>query len=185
MVLASLLIYFGKGKGKTTAAFGMVIRALGRGWRVLITQFMKRTPSGEKILLEKIMVDELKGMIKWYVLGTDEFINPYKLDDEVASLNMAYAYGFLKIIYPKIIEEFKPKLVIFDELGLAIHLCLVDEFTAFEVLKPFIDNREVHAIVTGRYIPKKFRDLADLVTEVREIKHYFRKGFINVEGLDV
>ncbi|MCS7099994.1 MAG: cob(I)yrinic acid a,c-diamide adenosyltransferase [Sulfolobales archaeon] len=174
-----LLVYYGKGKGKTTAAYGTAFRALGRGWRVVVASFMKSGDSGEVKLLR-----ELKLPVRVYVLGTVEFVKPGDYEAEVASLNMVKAYAFLKHVLPRLMKSFRPKLVVLDELGLAVHLALVDEATATRVLKKFAGNKELHAIVTGRYVPSTVKNMADLVSEVREVRHYFRKGFVNVEGLD-
>ncbi len=180
-----LLVFYGKGKGKTTAAFGTAVRALGRGWRVLIIQFMKHHESGEVILLKSLSKSCLRKQVLIYQLGTKEFVNPNDLGSYIASINMALSYGFLTHVYPKLMLKYKPKLVIFDELGLATHMGLVDELLTLKILKKFAGNTKRHAIVTGRYVPKPVKDLADLVTEVREVKHYFRKGFVDVVGLDV
>ncbi|MCX8185224.1 MAG: cob(I)yrinic acid a,c-diamide adenosyltransferase [Sulfolobales archaeon] len=174
-----LLVFYGKGKGKTTAAYGTAIRALGRGWRVVVASFMKSGDSGEIELLRKLELP-----VKVYVLGTREFVKPGDYEGEAASENMAKAYAFLRYELPKLMRNYKPKLVVFDELGLAVHLALVDEGTATRVLKRFTGDRELHAIVTGRYVPNTLKNMADLISEVREVKHYFRRGYINVVGLD-
>ncbi|MEM1623405.1 MAG: cob(I)yrinic acid a,c-diamide adenosyltransferase [Sulfolobales archaeon] len=174
-----LLVFFGKGKGKTSAAYGTAVRALGRGWRVVIAVFMKSGDSGELLLLSK-----LKLPLKLYVLGTREFIKPGVYEDEVASENMATSYAFLTYLLPNLLRTFRPRLVVFDELGLAVHMGLVDERTATKALKRFVKNENLHAVVTGRYVPSALKNMADLVSEVREVKHYFREGFINIKGLD-
>lgn len=180
-----LLVFYGKGKGKTTAAFGTAVRALGRGWRVLIVQFMKYGESGEVILLKNLSKGYLRNRVFIHQVGTKEFINPNDLGDQIASINMALSYGFLTYVYPKIMLKYRPRLVVFDELGLATHLGLIDEATAIKILRKFANNVKRHAIVTGRYVPKPIKDLADLVTEVKEVKHYFKKGFVDLVGLDV
>ncbi len=183
-----LLVYFGTGKGKTTAAMGVVARALGRGYRVIVAQFMKAMPSGEAMFYRSSNYEEL---LRWFLLGTKEFIThgditstPGDITSDTALVNTALIYGFLHHILPKLLEEFRPKLVVLDELGIATHLGLVDEWSVLEALQPFIGNRERHAIVTGRYVPSTIRDVADLVSEVREIKHYFRKGIASLKGID-
>jgi len=173
-----LLVYFGTGKGKTTAAMGVVARALGRGYRVVVAQFMKATPSGEAIFYRSGYYNSL---LKWFLLGTKEFVTP---GDLTALVNTALIYGFLRHVLPRLLEEFRPKLVVLDELGIATHLGLVDEWSVLEVLQTFIGNREKHAIVTGRYVPSTIKDAADLVSEVREVKHYFREGVVSLEGID-
>lgn len=181
-----LLVFYGKGKGKTTAAMGTVARALGRGWRVVVAQFMKLWESGERRFFTELAKEggPLKDKIKWYSFGTKEFVNPNDLSNDVASINMATGYGFLLYVLPELLAEFKPKLVVLDELGIATHMGIVDEYTVTNILKQFAGNRNLHAIVTGRYVPSTIKDIADLVTQVNEVKHYFRRGILSLEGLD-
>lgn len=174
-----LLVFYGKGKGKSTAAYGTAIRALGRGWKVVIALFMKSWDSGEVLFFRRSKLP-----VRIFVLGTEEFVQPGAYDSIVASENMARAYAFLTYVLPRTLRSFKPKLVVFDELGLATHMGIVDEGVVVRALRRFSGSREVHAIVTGRYVPSTIKSLADLVSEVREVKHYFRKGFVNLEGLD-
>lgn len=177
-----LLVFHGKGKGKTTAALGTVFRYLGHGGRTFVLQFMKSADSGEYKLYRKLI--ECGVSIKWFCLGTNTFVDPHDLGDEAASVTVAKALGFLMYEYPKIVEEFKPNLIVFDELGLMTHLGLIPADIALDILKGFPRSLETHAIVTGRYVPKYLRDMADLVTNCSEEKHYFREGFVNIEGLD-
>jgi len=176
-----LLVYFGTGKGKTTAAMGVVARALGRGYRVVVAQFMKALPSGESMFYKS---SNNANLLKWYLLGTKEFITPGDLTSDAALVNTALIYGFLHQVLPELLKEFQPKLVVLDELGIATHLGLVDEWSVLETIQEFVGNHERHAIVTGRYVPSTIKDAADLASEVREVKHYFRKGVISLEGID-
>lgn len=174
-----LLVFYGKGKGKSTAAYGTVIRALGRGWRVVVAVFMKSGDSGELLLLRRLRLP-----VRVYVLGTREFVAPGDYGSYTPSENMARAYAFLRYVLPRIMRSYRPKLVVFDELGLAVHMALVDERAATRALRRFAGSRDAHAVVTGRYVPRVIRDMADLVSEVREVRHYFRRGYVNLEGLD-
>ncbi len=182
-----LLIFYGKGKGKTTAAVGTAVRALGRGWRVLFVQFMKVRSTGERELLKKLSLREgpLHGRLIWINFGTKEFVNPNNLSDEVASINMALSYGFMIYLLPEIMREFKPKLTVFDELGVAIHMSIIDEYLPQDILKEYAGSLEKHAIVTGRYVPSTIREMADLITRVDEVRHYFRKISKTIDGLDL
>lgn len=179
-----LLIFYGKGKGKTTAALGTIFRFLGYGGIVVVLQFMKSSDSGEYRLYKKLSECNLNLNIRWFCLGTNEFVNPNDLSDDSASITIAKSFGFLLYEYPRIIEEFKPNLILFDELGLATHMGLIPAELVLDILKHFSGNTEKHAIVTGRYVPKYLRDIADLVTNCGEEKHYFRKGYVNIKGLD-
>jgi len=178
-----LLVFYGKGKGKTTAALGTVFRFLGYGGRVLVIQFMKSHNSGEYNFYKRLVTYGVT--IKWYCLGTDEFVNPDNLGSDSASITIAKSVGFLLYEYPRIINEFKPELVVFDELGLAVHMCLIPEDFILDILSKYSKNNVLHAIVTGRYVPKRVLDIADLVTNCCEVKHYFKQGYTNIKGLDV
>ncbi len=177
-----LLIFYGKGKGKTTAALGTVFRFLGHGGKAVVIQFMKSSNSGEYKLYKKLIRCKLD--VKWFCLGTEKFINLDDLGDEVASVVTAKSLGFLLYEYPKIVEEFRPNIIVFDELGLALHVGLIPADLTLNILNNFAGNPELHAIVTGRYVPKYLRDIADLITNCHEERHYFKKGYINVKGLD-
>lgn len=178
-----LLTFYGSGKGKTTAALGTLFRFLGYGDKVLVAQFMKDCNSGEYSFYKELR--KLGKRVKWYCLGTSEFVNPDDLGSDNTSLVMAMSTGFLLYEFPKLFIELKPDLVIFDELGLAVHLSLVPVEVALSVLTPFSRSTEHHAVVTGRYVPKEIRDISDLVTRCSEVKHYFREGYVNLRGLDV
>ncbi len=182
-----LLAFYGKGKGKTTAAVGTALRALGNGWKVLVVQFMKVWETGEREFVKELIskFPEYRNRIVWMNFGTKEFMTPLKLGGEVASINMAYAYGFLMNVLPELMRNFKPDLTVLDELGVAVHLNVVDESLAISALRRFSGSVDPpHAIITGRYMPKTFLDLADLVTRVDEEKHYFKVVGRALKGLD-
>jgi len=182
-----LLVFYGRGKGKTSAALGTVLRALGHGFKVLVIQFMKSSDSGEYLFYRKLINCGcgLGSNIRWYSVGTREFVNVNDLGNEVASITIAKSVGFLLHIYPAIVNDFKPDLTLFDELGLATHLGLLPEDLTLDVLSRYSGNEDKHAIVTGRYVPKSIRDIADLITNCNEVRHYFLKGFTNIKGLDI
>ncbi len=182
-----LLVFKGTGKGKTTAAFGTVFRALGRGWSVLVAQFLKSGDSGEVRFLRNVAdaLSQLGYRVKIVIMGTKEFVMPGDVTSHAALVNIAYAYGFLKFLWPQIRESLKPKLTLLDELGIAVHMGLVDEWSVLESLSPYCGNAEEHVIVTGRHVPRTIIEAADLVSDVREVKHYFRRGFTSLKGLDL
>jgi cob(I)alamin adenosyltransferase len=182
-----LLVFYGKGKGKTTAAVGTALRALGRGWRVVVVQFMKLWDSGERMLMKKLSSKgmPLEGKLIWMNFGTEEFVNPNDLSNYVASVNMAFSYAFILFELPKILSTFNPKLLVLDELGVAIHLGIMDEYTVIDFLKEFSGSINKHAIVTGRYVPSTIKSMADLITRVDEEKHYFKSLKKAIEGLDL
>jgi len=153
-------VYFGRGKGKTTAALGQGLRATGHGFKVFMIQFMKGYPQyGEVKAIEKMPNFELKQF------GTPDLIaTPGYIDFEEGRKGMEFA--------EKIIISDEYDLVILDEIGVAVEYGIVN---IDDVLK-LIDNKpeKVELIITGG--PKmhpKIKERADLLTEMRMIKHYY------------
>ncbi len=166
-------IYTGNGKGKTTAAIGQAVRAAGHGLKSYIVQFMKSHPYGE--------VENLKNLKQWITLeqfGSDEFVlkrkHPDKKDVEDAHKAISYARE-------KMMSEMYD-LIILDEVCVAIYFKLLN---VNEVLKLIEDKPErIELILTGRYCPTELLAKADLVTEMKEVKHYYQKGIIAREGIE-
>lgn len=153
-------VYFGRGKGKTTAAIGQGIRAIGHGFKVYMIQFMKGYPQyGEVNAIENTSNFELKQF------GTPDLITiPGDIDFEEGRKGMEFA--------EKIIMSDEYDIVILDEIGVAVEYGIVK---IDDVLK-LIDNKPAHVelIITGG--PKmhpKIKERADLLTEMRMIKHYY------------
>ncbi|MCD6547699.1 MAG: cob(I)yrinic acid a,c-diamide adenosyltransferase [Nanoarchaeota archaeon] len=163
-----LYVFTGNGKGKTTAAIGTAIRALGYGKKVIIIQFMKKRDSGEKRFFKKHNYE-------FYQFGTKKFVNlkkPSKKDEEEAKKALEFA--------KKKIKE-KPFLMVLDELNVAIAAKLLDLKDVLTFLK---QAKGVNIIITGRYAKKEIIEIADLVTQMKEIKHPFKKGKLAKKGLD-
>lgn len=155
-------VYTGNGKGKTTAAFGLAIRAVGAEKNVYIAQFVKGMKYSELKSLKKI--EKIK--IKQY--GLNYFI---KGKAEQEDINAARK-GLKEVA--RILKSGEYELVILDEANIAVYY---DLFSAEELIEA-IDNRsiEVEVVITGRYAADKIIEYADLVTEMKEIKHYYQKG---------
>jgi cob(I)alamin adenosyltransferase len=156
-------LYTGAGKGKTTAAFGLALRAAGNGLRVYIAQFAKGTKSGELELLKKL---SRKVTIKQF--GARSFItkHPTTIDRTLAESGIAEVAG--------IIAHGRYDMVILDEIGIACRFGLLSVEPVIAMLKARPSCVEI--ILTGRNAPKELIDIADLVTEMKEIKHYFQQG---------
>ncbi|MCX7785543.1 MAG: cob(I)yrinic acid a,c-diamide adenosyltransferase [candidate division WOR-3 bacterium] len=165
-------IYTGNGKGKTTAAIGQAIRALGHKWKVIMIQFMKGDAGyGEIKTLKKLK------NFKVVQSGLPTFVekgNPSKED-------IAYAEKGLKLAR-KVINEKKYNMVILDEINVAIDYGLIKLPDVIELIKNC--PKQIELILTGRYAAKELIDLADLVSEIKEIKHPYQKGFISRQGID-
>ncbi|WP_142414686.1 cob(I)yrinic acid a,c-diamide adenosyltransferase [Hathewaya massiliensis] len=164
-------VYTGDGKGKTTAAFGLALRAALAGKPVYIGQFikgMKYSEVGIEDILENITIEQF---------GQGCFINREPTNKDVEMGKEA----LLKC--EEILKGGKYEVVILDEINIALYFKL---FTVEEVLN-ILKKRDpgVEVILTGRYAPNKLIEFADLVTEMKEIKHYYTKGVLSREGIDV
>lgn len=163
-------VYTGNGKGKTTSALGLALRACGAGHKIYIGQFIK-TGNYCEIKALKAFAN-----IKVEQFGRGCFImgKPCKKDIELAGA------GVKKII--QILKEDKFKLIILDEVNIALKLKLIKLQDLIEIINN--TPKESELILTGRYAHPKIKRLADLVTEIREIKHYYKKGMRARRGIE-
>lgn len=158
-------LYTGNGKGKTTAALGLSLRAAGHGLKVRIIQFMK----GWIDYGELNGVRMLGANVQIHQAGRDSFVNrnsPDAEDVRMAQQGWELAKG---IILGK-----QADLVVLDEINCAVDFGLIPEADVLEVLRGKPEGMEL--VLTGRGAPSAFIEIADLVTEMREIKHYYSKG---------
>lgn len=164
-------LYTGNGKGKTTAAFGLALRASGAGLKVYIGQFIKG-----KVYHESLVSNNNFPNITVEQYGAGCFI----LKDPTEKDKIAAIKGLEKM--GKIIAEGKYELVIMDEVNIALYFNLI----SLEDLLEIISNKPTHVelILTGRYAPKELIDHADLVTEMKEIKHYYQQGIEARKGIE-
>ncbi len=171
-----LIIFTGNGKGKTTAALGQALRAVGDGKKVLMVEFIKGPwRSGEDVSYKKLapkfkIVKTGLGFVG--ILG-DKL--PLKKHSEAAMEGLTYVR--------KEIKKKKWNIVILDEVWNALHLKLLTKKQISDFIKESLPNLE-HLIMTGRDCPKEFIKIADLVTEMKEIKHPFRKNTKGKRGLE-
>lgn len=156
-------VYTGNGKGKTTAALGLTLRAAGAGKKVFIAQFVKGQRYSEVKAIEQFLP-----MVKIKQYGLNCFIekNPTQADIDAAQ------QGLHEI--KEIILSGKYDIVILDEANIAVYYGLfsVKELIDIITQKP----TETEIIITGRYAAPELIEVADLVTEMKEIKHYYTKG---------
>ena len=172
-----VIIFTGDGKGKTTAALGQAVRALGRGKKVLIIQFIKNCESGEHLFFKKIQTRALAGKIK--IISAGKGFVKILGDKLPLGEHKKAAKNALKLAKKEILSG-KWNLVILDEINVAVSLKLIK---AADVLKVIRINQRGNLyksariiILTGRSAPKSFIKKADLVTEMKEINHPFKKG---------
>jgi len=166
-------VYTGNGKGKTTAALGLALRAAGHGQRVYVGQFLKGQKYGE---LES--VKRLYPLITIEQFGRKGFFhvteNPDDEDIRRARL------GLRKCLKAMLSQKFR--IIILDEVNVAVYFHVLSEKEVLEVLDQKPDGVEV--VLTGRYAPPSFIKRANLVTEMKEIKHYYQKGIKAREGIE-
>jgi cob(I)alamin adenosyltransferase len=163
-------LYTGNGKGKTTAAFGLAIRAVGAGRSVFIAQFVKGMPYSELDTFKRIPEIEIKQY------GLDCFIKnkPSQKDIDAAQI------GFKKIT--SIIATNSVDLLILDEICIALYYHLFDEVALLNLLKA--KPKEMEIVLTGRYASKVLYEIADLITEMKEVKHYYNDGVEARKGIE-
>jgi cob(I)alamin adenosyltransferase len=164
-------IYTGNGKGKTTAALGLSLRAAGRGLKVFIAQFVKGRFYGELEALERFAPQ-----ITLHQYGRKCFIRDEPTEEDVRLARE----GWQEI--QNVLKSEKCDLLILDEIGIAIHYRLISLEEVEELLRSRPDSVEL--VLTGRKIPEALYEQADLVTEMREIKHYYNAGVQARKGIE-
>lgn len=163
--------YTGGGKGKTTAALGLALRAAGAGLSVFIIQFAKGTETSEIKALRKFPKNI---MVRRF--GTRAFIK--KAPSTIDRMQAARGLAMVK----KVIASGRYDLVILDEVCGACHAQIIPTGEIVAIVKE--RPRAVEVVLTGRHAPKEFIEAADLVTEFREIKHYFSRGIQARKGIE-
>jgi cob(I)alamin adenosyltransferase len=170
-----VIVYTGNGKGKTTAALGVALRAAGHGKRTLIIQFIKSFKDyGELKFVKKYNCGiEIKTLGKGYVkIKGDKF--PF--EEHVKAAKQA-----LKFAEDQILSE-KYDIIVLDEINIALDKKLLTVQEVLNLIKQ--KPADLHLILTGRSAPKKLIQLADLVSEVKEIKHPLKKGIVAQKGIE-
>ena len=164
-------VYTGNGKGKTTAALGLAVRAAGAGLRVLITQFIKKKKCSEHAVLEAF----------GGAITVRRFGNGLILGRKSSPADVRAAQKGIESARKAVISE-EYDLVILDEANVAAHYGLI----LVQDLLDLIEGKSngVELVITGRYADQKVMDAADLVTEMREIKHYHEQGVPARRGIE-
>ena len=167
-----LIVHTGKGKGKSTAAFGMVFRALGHGFKVGVVQFVKGVwETGERDVLLKfpdlVTINAMGEGFTWDVADRQR---------DLAAARKAWEQAKALISDPSY------KLVLLDELNIVLRY----DYLPIEEVVEFLRNKpeDKHVIVTGRNAKDELIEIADLVTEMTEIKHHFRAGVKAQKGIE-
>jgi cob(I)alamin adenosyltransferase len=158
-----LVVYTGHGKGKTTAALGMVFRALGRGLRVTVVQFIKgKWKTGERVFAESLP------QLRFLVMGLGFTWESDDISRDKAAARAAWTEAQKEIL------SGERELVVLDELTYAFHYGFLELAEVLETLRS--RPAGVNVVVTGRDAPEALVELADLVTEMKLVKHPFQRG---------
>ena len=184
-------VYTGDGKGKTTAAIGLAIRAIGAGKKVCIIQFMKSLAYAEQSVLKKLPGITLITLGKPYFIAKEGMLT----DEEIKAWGdklVVYPAGHPPAEYRRMIQKGIDDaveavsgpydVVILDEYNMAYWYDLATE----EDTKRILEARkpEVELVFTGRNAPQFILDHADLITEMKKIRHYFDKGVMGRKGIE-
>ena len=162
----ALHVYYGDGKGKTTAAMGLAVRALGTGRRVLIAQFLKRNDSGELKSLARL--DGARIVLGEPILKLTSRMTPEELAQEKIRQR-----GKLERI-ERIAQEASPELIVLDEILVAVHLKLIDESTVIADIDDWLSCSEV--VCTGRWVSESILSRADYITRMVKERHPYDQG---------
>ncbi len=167
-------VYTGNGKGKTTAALGQALRASGHNIKSLIIQFLKGgSYSGEVKAIENCVP-----LIKIYQAGSPFFINK----DKISEKDMDSNRKGLALAEDAAYGENDTGILVLDEINVAINLGIIK---TEEIIKLIKNKRpDIELILTGRNAPQEILDIADLVTEMKEIKHYYNKNIPSRTGIE-
>jgi cob(I)alamin adenosyltransferase len=162
-------VYTGNGKGKTTAALGLVIRALGAGRSVAVVQFIKSMEYHELRILRDLRVPV-------HQFGRGCFIRgePAPEDRELAARGLAFVR--------ELFERGDLDVLVLDEINVAVQLRLLDPAAVLEVIRARPAGLEL--VCTGRGAPAELIDAADLVTEMVNVKHYYDRGVPARDGIE-
>jgi cob(I)alamin adenosyltransferase len=165
-------VYTGNGKGKTTAAFGQALRAIGQGFRVCVIQFMKGRKYGELLTAERSLPN-----LTIHLSGLDSFVmreNPAPVDIELAREGLELAR--------KAVASGDYDMVILDEINVAVDFKLIPLSGVIDLIRTRPDALDL--VLTGRYAAPEIMEIADTVSEIRELKHHYNAGIKDRAGIE-
>lgn len=169
-------IYTGDGKGKTTASIGLLLRALGSGMSVYMGQFFKNDDQSEIITLNKLK----KSLDRDQILTLKQYGEPKKIGENMEGRDIIAALrGFEDI--KKALFSGLYDMVIADEINVVINLGIIEES---EILKVIEENKETEFILTGRCAKESVIEKANLVSDIKKVKHYHDEGLIPRFGIE-
>jgi len=167
-----LMVNTGPGKGKSTASFGLVLRALGHGWRIGVVQFVKGAwETGERKALERFT-----DLVEWHTLGEGFTWETQDRGRDIAAAQKAWDTA------RRLMEDSSIRLLVLDELNIALRY---DYLPLTEVLEGLANRRgDLNIVVTGRNAKPELIAVADLVTEMTLVKHHFAAGVKAQPGIE-
>lgn len=167
-----LMVHTGSGKGKTTAALGMLVRALGHGFRCAVVQFLK----GEHATAEVVLSQLPGAALSWDRCGQGF---TWKTQDREGDVRLAQeGWNLVR----RHLADPELRFLLLDELNLVLRHGLLDTARIIEELQA--RRPELHVVVTGRGAPESLLEAADLVTEMKELKHPFQAGIQAQPGIE-
>lgn len=167
-----VIVYTGDGKGKTTAALGQALRALGHGKKVLVIQFMKGRKYGEVLCAETFLPN-----LTFRLCGLDSFV----MRGHPASIDIELAREGLDLV-KKAVQSGEYDMIILDEVNVAMDFKLISMEEVIQIIKDRPEEMDI--ILTGRYAPSEIIELADTVSEIKEVKHHYQKGIKERAGIE-
>lgn len=166
-----VFIHTGDGKGKSSSAFGVIVRALGWGQKVGVVQFIKgKWITGERQFFQKL------GGVDWRTMGEGFTWDTQDRDRDIAAAQAAFAHA------SDMLQSGDYDLIVLDEINIALRYDYLQATTVIDALKARANRTSV--ILTGRDAPPDLCEYADLVSEVREVKHPFKAGIKAQRGID-
>ena len=167
-----LIVHTGPGKGKSTAAFGLIMRALGHEWPIGVVQFIKGAWStGERKALERF-----PDLVRWHSMGEGFTWETQDRARDIAAAEAAWAKAKELMADPAI------RLLVLDELNIALRYDYLSLAAVVDTLKN--KRADLHVVVTGRNAKAELIEAADLVTEMKLVKHHFAAGVKAQEGIE-
>ncbi|ARN74787.1 cob(I)yrinic acid a,c-diamide adenosyltransferase [Oceanicoccus sagamiensis] len=168
-----VILLTGDGKGKSSSAFGMVMRSIGYGHKVGVVQFIK----GVQLSGEEIFIRDKHPEVDFYQMGTGFTWNTQDRDSDIAAAERTWVEA------ERMLQDDSLRLVVLDELTYMLAYKYLDEDTILNAIKN--RPREMSVIVTGRGGGSGIREVADTVSEIKDVKHAFRAGVKARQGVDL
>lgn len=170
-------VYTGNGKGKTTASLGLAMRAIGRGWNVLIVMFTKGGNDYGELISFSQLCPGMKDNVKIVQAGLDRIVYSTNLKDEDKK-KIQEGWQIAK----NAIKNDEYQLIILDEANIALDLGFIELNDMVETLKNKPNDMEI--VLTGRNAKQEIIEAADLVSEIKPVKHYWDKGIKARKGIE-